>query len=155
MDINLKKYLEKNKIAHSLHKHLPVHRVSDSKKIKDNLPAMHCKCLFLKSEKFYLIAMKADKRLNLKFFKDNFKIKKIKFANELELKEKLNTTPGSVSIFNIIYAKEISIIIDKEVWDAEYTGFHPNQNNETLILNKENLHKYIKSFKLKTEILPL
>src|SRR3989338_3335329 len=125
MDSYLKSYLEKNKIEYKVYKHTAVFTVEQSKNIKAKIPGRHTKCLFLKDEKdrFYLVALPAEKRLNIKYLKNKFKIKDLHFASPEGLKKELNLTPGSVSIFGMIYAKNVYLIIDKELWQADEVSF--------------------------------
>lgn len=156
MDVKLEKYLIENSIKFTLYNHPPLHTVEDSKKIDRKIPGMHCKVLFLKDERdnFYLVGMKAEKRLNFKILNAHFNLKKLIFASEAELHKMLNVRPGSVSIFNIFDKKSnIALVLDKEVWDAELSGFHPNKNTETITLNHEGLEKYFNSLKIKKEII--
>jgi len=157
MDKNLKTYLEKHNIQYKIYKHPAVFTVEESKSIKTKIPGMHTKCLFLKDEKqnFYLIALSAEKRLNTKSLKDKLRIKDLHFANPEELKQQLNLTPGSVSIFGMIYSKNFFLIIDKELWNAESVGFHPNINTSTIVLNHENLEKFYNTLNIKKEIMEL
>ena len=157
MDVNLKIYLEKYKIEYKLYEHPAVFTVAESKKIKINIPALHTKCLFLKDEnsKFYLVAIPAEKRLNILFLRKKFNLKKLHFASEEELKSELNLTPGSVSIFGMIYSKSVYLIIDKSIWDANKAGFHPNINTSTIVLDHSNLEKFYNSLKSDKEVLGL
>jgi len=67
MDPNLKSYLEDHKIEYKIYNHRAVFTVAESKLIKQKIPGKHTKCLFLKDEKdrFYLIALPAEKRLDI------------------------------------------------------------------------------------------
>ena len=88
----------------------------ESRLIKEKIPAVHTKCLFLKddSSRFYLVAIQANKRLDIKLLKSRFLLKKLFFASPEELKENLNLTPGSVSIFGMINAKNVRVVDSKE-----------------------------------------
>jgi Ala-tRNA(Pro) deacylase len=140
MDQRLRGYLKGNKIEYKEYTHPAVFNVEESRKLKEKIPGMHCKCLFLKDDKdkFYLVGMKADKRLGIKKLEKYFGVKKIKFGSAEELIDVLELKPGSVSIFAMINIKEgdrnIKLIIDKEVWNAKTAGFHPNVNTSTLVL---------------------
>src|SRR3989344_7538665 len=157
MDPNLKSYLEKHNIQYKNYEHPAVFTVEESKKIKINIPSLHTKCLFLKDEnsKFYLVAIPAEKRLNILFLRKKFNLKKLHFASEEELKYNLNLTPGSVSIFGMIYSKSVYLIIDKSIWDANKAGFHPNINTATIVLDHSNLEKFYNSLKSDKEVLGL
>ena len=157
MDPNLKPYLEKHKIEYKIYSHPPVFTVEESKKIKLNISGTHTKCLFLKDEhsQFYLICLLANKRLNTSLLRKKFNLRELYFASEEELKSGLNLTPGSVSIFGMIYAKSTYLIIDKDLWNADAVGFHPNINTSTIVLDHNNLEKFYNSLKTKKEIMKL
>ncbi len=157
MEQNLKNYLEKYNIKYEIYPHEAVFTVAESKKIKQKIPGLHTKCLFLKDEysHFYLICLSAEKRLNTNQLRKKFNLKELYFASPEELKSNLNLTPGSVSLFGMIYSNSVFLIIDKDLWDAESVGFHPNINTATIVLNHENLEKFYNSLKAKKEIIEL
>ncbi len=159
MDIQLKDYLAKNGIKYKLHEHPAVFTVAESKSIEaiQKIPGMRSKNLFLRDENhnFYLICMPGEKRLNIRALEKKLGVKKLNFASAEDLKAELNLKPGSVSIFAMINAKNTKLIIDKELWDAEITGFHPNVNTATLEIQHKDLEKFISSLKCPKEILKL
>jgi Ala-tRNA(Pro) deacylase len=159
MDPKLITYLKKHNIKYTLHKHLPVFTVAQNTSLKHNISdALHTKNLFLKGTKshFFLVSMYANKKLNLKKLKESINaVKKLSFATHLELEEHLKVKPGSVSIFSMIHAKSVELILDNQVWSAKKVGFHPNINTETLEISHENLEKYYYSLESKKSILEL
>ncbi|MBX4211885.1 prolyl-tRNA synthetase associated domain-containing protein [Candidatus Pacearchaeota archaeon] len=157
MDTELKKYLEKFKVSYKEYEHPAVFTVKEANKIKLNIPGFHTKNLFLKDEynKFYLVCMNAEKRLDVRPLKEQLNIKSLAFASPEELYQELRVKPGSVSFLSLIYAKKTTLILDKELWDAKSVGFHPNINTETIIFSHEELEKLYNSFNIKKIILPL
>lgn len=177
MDLKLKKYLDDNGIIYDAYEHKAVFTVEESKKLKAEIPGMHCKTLFLKDTenrrfsvpktshlkevlgnkgKFYLIGMPAEKRLDSKKFRKLLSLKKIRFGTEEELKDEVNLIPGSVSIFGMVNCSgDVKLIIDKEVWEAEKVGFHPNVNTATIVVTHENLKRYYGSLDCEKEVLEL
>jgi len=157
MDPSLKQYLGKFNIKYKEHKHPAVFTVEESKKIDKGIPGLHTKNLFLydDNENFYLVCLPADKRLNIKLLKQILNSRDLHFGSPEMLKAHLNITPGSVSLFNMIYAKDVELVIDKAVWDAEITGFHPNENTSTLEITKESLEKFYNSLRGKKRIVHL
>src|SRR3989344_8760170 len=159
MEELLKEYLEKNKINYVRHKHKAVSTVAESGKDENilKIPGLHCKTLFLKDDKggFYLVGLPAHKRLDIKKLEKHLEVKKLKFGSAEELKEKTNLAPGSVSIFGAVYSGDVALILDKEVWDAEIVGFHPNVNTETLEIKHVGLERYYNSLNNRKEILEL
>ncbi len=157
MDKYLYDYLKKQGIQYKTYEHIPVFTVEESKNIKAKIPGKHTKCLFLKDSngQFYLIALPAQKKLDTKSLRKRFNVKKLNFAQPAELKKELNLTPGSVSIFGMIYSSSVFLIIDKEIWSASLVGFHPNINTSTITLNHGALEKFYLSLTAKKAILEL
>ncbi|MCX8158711.1 MAG: prolyl-tRNA synthetase associated domain-containing protein [Candidatus Pacearchaeota archaeon] len=155
MDENLKNYLTKYDIKYELYSHPPVFSVEESSKIIKNIPGLRTKSLFLKDDKgkFYLVCMPGKKRLDIKSLKKRIASKKLQFASPEELKQQINLTPGSVSLFGMIYSSSVTLFIDKEVIESDLIGFHPNINTETIVLDNNNLKKFISSLKCKIEII--
>ena len=149
MDDKLKKYLEIKAVEYKEYVHKPVFTVAESRELKKLIPGLHCKCLFLKSdaEKFYLVGMPAEKKLDIKKLREKIGAKKLHFASEGELFDKLKLKPGSVSIFGMINNsdRDVILIIDKLVWDAEYVCFHPNVNTSTLVISHVALERFYNS----------
>lgn len=157
MDKTLNAYLEKHNIKYKIYEHKAVFTVEEAVKIKEKIPAQHAKCLFLKSQsnKFYLVAMNAFKKLNTNLLQKYLHVKKLRFASPEELKQELNLTPGSVSIFGMIYTDSVTLILDKEVWQADKVGFHPNINTATLVIDHENLGIFYNSLSTQKIILDI
>ncbi|MGV8142909.1 MAG: YbaK/EbsC family protein [Candidatus Pacearchaeota archaeon] len=157
MDPKLKSYLSSNSVEYKEYLHKAVFTVEESTDLKKTIPGMHCKCLFLKDESnnFYLVALPAKKRLNISDLRKRLQAKKLQFATEIELFENLNLKPGSVSIFGMIYAKdkEVTLIIDNDIWSAESCGFHPNINTSTLVITHLDLERFYNSISNKKYVM--
>ncbi len=156
MDIKVKIFLEENDIKYRLHKHPAVFSVEESKKIIGNkIPGLRTKSLFLKSENlFCLITLPGEKRLDMKFLKNYFKTKDLKFASLEELEKLLKVRPGSVSPLCMLNASEnINLIVDNEVYSSPIVVFHPNVNTESLEVSRKNFIKLYDSIKCRKEIL--
>lgn len=157
MDSKLKDYLAQHKVDFIEHHHEAVFTVEEAKTLKQRIPGLHCKCLFLKdeNENFYLIALPAEKRLDMKKLRTELNVRKLTFGSPDELKQHLNLTPGSVSIFGMIYAKEVVLILDREVWNADRSGFHPNINTSTLEISHQGLESFYNSLSGEKKIISL
>ena len=155
MEKELESYLSKFNVKYKSHMHKAVFTVAESKNNPDiqKIPGLRTKSLFIKTEN--LICMPAEKRLDIKRLEKNLKIKHLKFCSSDELKSELRLTPGSVSMFGMIYSKNTVLIIDEEVWNAEITDFHPNVNTSTLEIAHEDLEKFVNSLNCKKLILNL
>jgi Ala-tRNA(Pro) deacylase len=159
MDSNLKTYLDNLKVEYIEHEHPAVFTVEESLKLKTKIPGVHTKSLFLKDKNsnYYLVCMNAHKRLKTNRLAKRFNSKKLYFASPEELNQKLSLTPGSVSIFGLINNKEkdVTLVLDQELWDAEKVSFHPNINTATLEISHEDLAKFYNSLNNKKIIINL
>ncbi len=157
MDKALKDYLEKNKISYVVHNHPAVFTVEESRSLKKEIPGLHTKNLFLKDDKsrFYLVCMPAEKRLDIKLLRKYLQVNKLHFASPEELRSHLNLAPGSVSIFGMINAKSVKLVIDEDIWFADKVGFHPNVNTSTLEIKHADLERFYKSLKGDKEIIKI
>ncbi|MFH1053910.1 MAG: prolyl-tRNA synthetase associated domain-containing protein [Candidatus Woesearchaeota archaeon] len=156
---DVKGFLNKNRIDFKLYEHPPVYTCEEAEKYTKDLRGSHLKNLFLKdskSKRFFLVVMRADKKLNM----DNLSEKlgeKIKFANEQDLMMLLGLSPGSVSFFGLLndYGKKVELVIEKDVWEADFVSFHPNINTETLEFDKQGFHKLVEMFGNKCHVFEL
>ena len=159
METELKNYLENNNVDYVNFKHRAVFTVGESRDLKKSIPGLHCKCLFMKDNSgiFYLVGMPAEKRLNVWKLRAHLRVKKLHFASADELFDKLGLKPGSVSIFGLVnnLDRDVVFILDKQVFDAEYAGFHPNINTATIVLKHEDLERFYNSVKNNKLVLQL
>ena len=159
MDNALEEYLHRHKIGFREYEHRAVFTVDESIELKKSIPGLHCKCLFLKGSngRFYLVGMPAEKKLDIKKLREYLGVRKIHFASEDELFDKLKLRPGSVSIFGMInnISLDVALIIDKNVWSADAVGFHPNLNTSTLVLKHIDLERFYNSVKNDKEVIEL
>lgn len=159
MDDQLEDYFKKNNIKYKLYTHSAVFTVEESKKNEDvqKIPGSKSKNLFLKDEtgKFYLVCISSDKRLDMKNLRKILTVKNLYFASPIELKEELNLTPGSVSLFGIINSINVELILDEDLYLSESVCFHPNINTGTIVIDKVNLESFLNSLNCKKRILKI
>ena len=152
----VKKYLEGLGIKFKTHKHPPVYTAKEAEKYWNEIKGIHSKNLFLKSDsgRFFLAIIPCKNRLDMKKI-DELAGEKVRFGDETDLKQVLGIEAGSVSPFALLNDKEgkTRLLIDKEVWEADFDSFHPCINTETLELSGQDFRKFIRSLKNKYEII--
>ena len=116
--------------------------------VMGNLTGTPSKSLFLTNKKkteFWLILMNGNKSLNIKAFSPLVGEKHVSFASEEKMLEKLNLTPGSVSVFGLINNKEhdIRVVADAELREGKKITFHPNINTATIEIPTEDMFRFI------------
>ncbi len=108
------------------------------------------KNLFVRDDKkrnYYLITIKGDKKLDLKYFSDEFHTRRLSFASENDLMNILNLTPGSVTPLGLLNDKDLKVIfyLDEAFLDDNgIIGIHPNDNTATIWLKAQDLINIIK-----------
>ena len=147
--LDLFKYLNDLKINFHTYDHEPVYTVEQAKKICDFIPGCHCKNLFLKDKenKFWLVVAKNTTKIDLKKLAKHFKAGSFRFAKEEDLKNCLGVTIGSVTPLGLINdnKNEVSVIIEKNLFDCKLLNFHPLTNDATTSISNEDFKKFLNS----------
>lgn len=112
--------------------------------IEKRLGAEICKNLFLCNRQqtaFYLLMTPGKKVFKTKFLSEQIHSSRLSFADAEHMRELLNVTPGSVSVFGLMYdtGHRVQLLIDKELLKQEYIGCHPCVNTSVLKLRTEEL----------------
>jgi Ala-tRNA(Pro) deacylase len=154
------KFLSKNNINFTLHKHPAVYTCEEAEKYCGDIPGIEGKNLLLRSKKgkrHFLVILPANKKTDLKKFAELVNEKKISFASSKALKEKLGLEPGSVSPFGLINDSEhrVEVYIDSEIYNADIVSFHPNVNTATLELSKNMFHKFLQTIDHEIHVIDL
>lgn len=108
-----------------------------------------CKNLFLcntQKTKFYMLIMPGDKKFHTKDLSKQINSPRLSFADGYYMEEFLNITPGSLSVFGLMYDKDnmVSLVIDKDILEDEYFGCHPCINTSTLKMKTSDvLNKFL------------
>lgn len=108
------------------------------------------KNLFLKDKKkksLYLLIAKHDTNTDFKLLAKHLKTgsSNIRGADKEQLEEILKVKAGSVNLFSILNDTEnqVTLLMDKHLFEAEQLGFHPMQNDATTAIKKEDMEKII------------
>lgn len=145
---NIYQVLQDLEIEYVLHEHPAVFTVEDANKYVVDTETGHSKNLFLrnrKGDKYYLAVLESEKRADLKILASKLGEKGLSFASAEKLTQYLGLTPGSVSPFGLIndLGKVVTVLIDTKLMQNEKTGFHPNVNTATLVVNTSDFKKYL------------
>lgn len=157
--------LQKMDINYSVIKHKAIFSENDTEEDLFEKNIVIGKNLFLRNEKktkYYLFSLPLTKRANLLELAKLMDEKRFSFANENELKEYLNITPGSVSYLNVITAekdnikyKDVTYIIDGELLKAHKIGFHPSDNTATIVTKSDTIEKVYNNYGVKYYIIDI
>jgi Ala-tRNA(Pro) deacylase len=143
-------YLAGLGIAVERYAHPPVFTVEEAERYWADIPATHCKNLFLRNAKgtrHYLVVLAHDKTANLKDLAARIGDDRLSFASPERLQRFLGLTPGSVSPFGLIDpgASDVIVVLDADLTRAERLGFHPNVNTATITLTAPDFLRFLES----------
>ena len=140
--------LEALGIPYESYEHPPVFTSEYVEKYWREIPATPVKNLFLRNKKgnrHYLVIVGVDKRVDLQQLVKVIGDDRLSFGSAERLMEKLGLTPGSVSPFGLIHpgSRDVVVIIDTDLRDAQKVLFHPNINTATLAISFADLEKFL------------
>ncbi|TPR26425.1 prolyl-tRNA synthetase associated domain-containing protein [Apilactobacillus micheneri] len=136
-------FLNNNGIDYKLIHHKPVYTIED---IDFDFKGSKVKNLLIKHQKnYYLLIIDDEHRADTKLISKQIDENRISFATPAELFELMNLRPGSVNPFGLLNDKDnqITILIDKHISKEKSIGFHPNINNQTIIISFDDFLKSI------------
>lgn len=141
--------LDKLNIAYERVDHPVAMSIEDCQDVDKVLGIHICKNLFLCNRQktdFYLLIMPGEKPFKTKDLSKQIGTARLSFADADFMEKYLNITPGSVSIMGLMNDKEhrVKLLVDEDVYQEEYLGFHPCINTSSLkVKSKEIWEKYL------------
>jgi len=155
------KLLKEKNIWFEIAEHKAVFNMEELSKIKLTHKESDAKNLFItddKQDKYYLITLKGDKRLDLKVFKNKYNTRHLSFAKEEDLFNILKLKPGSVTPLGLLNDEKLKVkfYLDKYFTnESNIIGVHPNDNTATIWLKTSDLINLIKEHGNQVEIIEI
>ena len=118
--------------------------MEDCAAVGEALHGTICKNLFLCNRQqtaFYLLTMPGDKPFHTKDLSAQIGSSRLSFAPPEKMEELLNTHPGSASVMGLLFDTEhrVQLVMDRDVYDAEYFCCHPCDNHGSLKIKTSDL----------------
>ena len=135
-------------IPFRLREHAAVMTVADSQALRGELEGPPCKCLFLKSGdgRFWLTALQAQRRADLKDMAKKLRCPRFSFASAEELQEHLGLRPGAVSVLGVVNDARglVQVVLEETLLDSgQPLHFHPLVNTATLSISTGDLLRFL------------
>jgi len=91
-----------------------------------------------------MVVLWDDKRLDTNDIRAIFDDSKMSFASPDRMMEKIWLKPGSVSPFALINNtdRDIRVVFDAEL-KSSLVWFHPLQNDNTIVINMDDIEKFL------------
>jgi Ala-tRNA(Pro) deacylase len=141
-------YLDTNGIEYERHDHPPVFTCEDVNRLVPALDGQKTKNLFIcdnKGKQHFLVTIPDEKSVDLKSFGEALAVKKLRFASADRLQTHLKLEPGAVTILGVMNddARQVQVIVDKAIWEADALQCHPLVNTATLVISLDNVRKFL------------
>jgi len=136
--------LDELKIPYTRVEHDIANTMEDCAVISDVLGIRICKNLVLCNRQrtnFYLLTMPEDKPFVTKNLSHQIGSSRLSFAPAEDMERLLGCTPGSASVLGLMNDTEhqVKLLMDKEVYEAEWFGCHPCKNDGSLRIKTSDL----------------
>lgn len=130
--------------------HKAVCNMAQLSEIEMPWPEAETKNLFVRDDKkqrYILITVKGEKRVDLKAFRHAHQMRPLSFATAEELMDKLGLIPGAVTPLGALNDQEgtVQVFIDRELSEEQgLVAVHPNDNTATVLLKTEDLIRVLR-----------
>lgn len=155
-DPTLLSFLNQHNIVFDYYEHRPIFTLEEGEDIKHTIPGIHTKNLFLTDKKgqYFLVCVESSKRLPINQFRKLIWVKDLSFATPEDMKKILNLTPGSVSLFWLVcQPTHLQLYLDHDLREVPKVWRHPNRNDATLMIDHENLEKFLHAVSIQPTML--
>lgn len=135
-------------IEYEVVEHPPAFTTEEADRYIDGKVGVRSKTLFLVNRNrstFFLVIMEDSKRLDFKKLANLLSEKRVSFASSEQLMEKMQLSPGVVSLFGLLNnsAKDIQVYLDKDMLQEKIVTFHANDNSKTIFISMEDMYRFI------------
>lgn len=143
-------FLDSHDISYERHDHPPVFTCEDVNRLVPALPGRKTKNLFIcdnKGKQHFLVTVPDEKSVDLKSFSEALAVKKLRFASAKRLQKHLKLEPGAVTILGVMNdeARQVRVVVDKAIWQAQALQCHPLVNTATLVISLDNVRKFLEA----------
>jgi Cys-tRNA(Pro) deacylase len=141
LEERIRKIMEENRIPVECTEHAPVYTISAAALALGVKESQTVKSLVLKTkeEKFLVLILPGDKKLDWKFLGQQLKTKKLEFAKPEEVLQVVGCEVGCVPPFG--HLTDLPIYMDKEILKKDILYFNPGVHNKSFKLRAWDLRK--------------
>ena len=153
--------LKKQGVWFEVQEHAAVYNMAEMAQIPVPYPEAEAKNLFVRDDKkqhFYLITVKAEKRVDLKQLRRSQQTRQLSLAPPEELLRVLGLTPGSVTPASLLdgHAQDVELFLDEELLKGRgLIGIHPNDNTATVWMKTADLKRLVEAAGNSVRVVPL
>lgn len=140
--------LDRLAMTYERREHPPVFTAEQAVVHWDGMPGAQVKNLFLRNKKgdrHYLVILGIEKRADLRQIVKVIGDDRLSFASPDRLMRHLGLEPGSVSPFGLLHdgARDVVVIVDVDLRQAERLIFHPNTNTASISIAFADFERFL------------
>jgi len=151
--------LEALGLPYTLYHHEPIFTAAEGQHLKDIIPAVHIKNLFLrdKKERMRLVVLPDEINPDLKTLAPAIGLDRISFGSPERLWKYLGVRPGSVCPFAAMNdtGNEVEVIVDETAAKASAVSVHPMINTMSVTISGPDLLRFLDSIGHSPKLLDL
>jgi Ala-tRNA(Pro) deacylase len=137
-------------ISVDIHRHPPLHTVSESQALRGDMPGAHIKNLFLRDKKRnkWLVTVPEDAEIDLKALRHTIGATgNFSFGNAELLVDCMGVEPGSVTPFAVMNdtGGEVAMVLARGVLAHDLVNAHPLHNRATAAIAKADLLRFLEA----------
>ena len=140
-------FLDAQGIDSTTYDHPAVFTVGESGAIKQEIPGLHTKNLFLKDAKdqLWLISAEGHAQIDLKRLHTVIGSARLSFGKAELMEETLGVTPGSVTAFGLVNDRDhrVRFVLDRTLAEADLVNFHPLTNTATTSVSGAGFRRFL------------
>lgn len=150
-------YLDARGIEYFAYDHEPVQKTRDYVDLPGTEDGRHCKNLFLcnrQATRFYLACFPAHKRYSASEVSRQIASSRLHFASDEDLSRILGLAAGYVSPFGLLNdSSRLTVFaLDEDLLQEERLSFHPNANDASMVLRREEFLRYLSSLRIEPKL---
>lgn len=135
----LLKFLENLGVNFTRIDHPPVYTCEELQKYVAGLPGARTKNLFLRDKKgrrHFLVLVAAERTVDIRSLENLLDVDRLSLGSAERLKRCLEVEAGAVSLLALVNdrEKQVELVVDRELWQAEALQCHPLVNTSTLVV---------------------
>ncbi len=127
--------------------HRPVFTVEEAKRYRDPLVGAHVKNLFVRDKKgiMWLVVTLEHRTVDLHAVAARLGLKRLSFASERRMTERLGVRPGSVTPFALLndHERKVSLALDVGLKEYDVWNFHPLVNTMTTTIQAADMLHFL------------
>lgn len=142
-------HLDGMNIPYDLHHHRPVFTADEAAFLRDEIPGLHVKNLFVrdKKERMCLIVVPDELSLDLKSLAPALGLDRLSFGSPERLWANLGVRPGSVCPYAVMNdrAGAVKLVLHNAIAEAPRVVAHPMINTMSIAVSSGDLLRFVQS----------